>query len=208
MKGLLLKDFYLIKKYCWWLLAMVAMFVASATMAHDGYGSFFLAYSCVLTGMIPTTLLSYDEREKWSQYSATMPYSRGQLVSVKYIIGIIAVGYALLWSMILNIFSMIDSGDFSLLSLISVATVIPGGLTISTISLPIQFKFGTEKGRMIYAVAIGFICALYVLLSKFGFMSTILAHPLSGAAIILISVAAYSLSWVLSIKVYEKREIS
>jgi hypothetical protein len=35
--------------------------------------------------MLPVTLLSYDEKEKWHIYSGTFPYSRAQIVSSKYV---------------------------------------------------------------------------------------------------------------------------
>ena len=65
MKGLLLKDFYMAAKYC---------------------------RACLLCGMIPVNLLAYDERSRWLEYSGTLPYTKAQIVSGKYLVGIIVQG--------------------------------------------------------------------------------------------------------------------
>ena len=51
---------------------------------------FFVFYPCMLCGMIPVNLLGYDERSRWMQYSGTMPYTKTQIVSGKYLIGLLA----------------------------------------------------------------------------------------------------------------------
>ena len=79
MKGLLLKDFYVARKHCKVFVIIMAVFMA-ISFAGDG-DLFFLIYPCFLTGMIPVTLLSYDEHSRWSEYSGTLPCSREQIVS-------------------------------------------------------------------------------------------------------------------------------
>ena len=92
MKGLLLKDFYLAWRYCRILLILVVVFIA---LSWAGEGSmFFLFYPIILVSMIPVTLLGYDERDRWMGYSAALPYTRGQLVSAKYLVGLCFSGGA------------------------------------------------------------------------------------------------------------------
>ena len=55
----------------------------------DKSNMFFVFYPCLFCGMVPVNLLAYDERSRWLQYSGTLPYTRAQIVSGKYLIGLI-----------------------------------------------------------------------------------------------------------------------
>ena len=86
MKGLLLKDLYLAAKHCRAFLLVAVVFLGVSFAGDENI--FFIVYPTLITSMIPMTLISYDERDRWTQYSAALPYSRGQLVSSKYLIGL------------------------------------------------------------------------------------------------------------------------
>ena len=60
MSGLLLKDFYLMRKYCRGYAVIVVIFIMVSCIGDTN--AFLLFYPCVLSGLIPITLLSYDER--------------------------------------------------------------------------------------------------------------------------------------------------
>ena len=83
MKGLLLKDLYMVVKYCKAYLLIAVVFLAVSLMGSDNL--FFIFYPCLLCGMIPVNLLAYDERSRWPQYCGTLPYTKGQIVSGKYL---------------------------------------------------------------------------------------------------------------------------
>ena len=94
MKGLLLKDIYMAVQFYRAVLLVVAVFLL-LTIFGDG-SLIFLAYPTMISGMLPITLLSYDTHFKWEQYSGTLPYTRAQLVTVKYLVGLIFSGGGLL----------------------------------------------------------------------------------------------------------------
>ena len=85
MKGLLLKDWYMIAKYN--RIFLLVLLVISAMLYFDGNTCFFAIYLCVLTGTLPVSALSYDDREKWCAYCQTMPVTRAEYVGGKYILG-------------------------------------------------------------------------------------------------------------------------
>ena len=84
--------------------------------------------------------------------------------------------------------------------------------------LPFVFRFGTEKGRMAYYFSIGlFFAASYILADRLGISaadtSAITSWNRAAAApgllaACLICAAAYIISWLLSIRIYQKREIA
>ena len=64
MKGLLLKDFYLISKYCRAFLFIMAVFIGVSFLGEGNL--FFAFYPCIISGMLPMTLIAYDEQKrKW-----------------------------------------------------------------------------------------------------------------------------------------------
>ena len=81
MKGLLLKDLYMAAKYCRAFLLIVVVFLAVSFFGDDNI--FFVVYPAMIAGIVPVTLISYDERDKWDLYAGTLPYTGSQPVSSK-----------------------------------------------------------------------------------------------------------------------------
>ena len=208
MKGLLLKDLYMMKQYCRYYLFCAAGFTILSVMSAGNM--FFVFYPCLLCGMIPVNLIGYDERSRWVQYSGTMPYTKAQVVSGKYLIGLlvqitmlIVIGVA--QAVIMMIADDFILGDFIVLMLL---TLIVSTLT-SSIPLPFVFKLGVEKGRTAYYVMIGFICGASVLASSLfrGYFGTGIEPNLVLAILAVVGIGIYIFSWYMSIIFYKKREI-
>lgn len=207
MKGLLLKDLYMTAKYCRAYLLIVVVFVAVSFAGGDNL--FFLFYPCLLAGMIPVNLLAYDERSKWSEYVGTLPYTKAQIVSGKYIIGLIAFGLVMLVSSVTQAISMSMNGTFSandLLVLVSMFLIL---FTVSSsICLPFVFRYGVEKGRIAYFVMIGVICGGSVIAASLFRAERQADVSMNGIlpVLCLVSVGIYAFSWYMSIVFYKKRE--
>lgn len=207
MKGLLRKDLYMMGKYCRSYLLLVIVFLCVSVFSSDNL--FFVFYPSLFSGMIPVSLLAYDERSRWMQYSGTLPYTKGQLVSGKYIIGLmtqiavlIATGIAQAIRMKMNGTFQWDTFAALMLVIFSMAAV------ISSISLPFMFKLGVEKGRVAYYVMIGIACMGSVAASKLFQTDWQGSMNLQGVLPVLVAagIAVYALSWHLSIVFYRKRE--
>lgn len=208
MKGLLLKDWYMMKKYCRAYLLIATVFIAVSLFSNDNL--FFIFYPCLLCGMIPVNLLGYDERSRWMQYSGTMPYTKTQIVSAKYLIGLLAQVAMLLVTGIAQGIKMTVGGNFVfgefavlMLLLLTMATF------TSSISLPFIFKFGVEKGRTAYYIMIGFVCGASVLASSIlrGQLVSEIQPNLVLALLAIVGIGVYILSWYLSVVFFKKREI-
>ena len=208
MKGLLLKDWYMMKKYCRAYLLIAVVFIAVSLFSNDNM--FFVFYPCLLCGMIPVNLLGYDERSRWMQYSGTLPYTKTQIVSGKYLIGLlsqitilVATGVAQAAKMLIA--HNFELGDFAVLMLLM---LIVSTLT-SSICLPFVFKLGVEKGRTAYYVMIGFVCGASGLASSIlrGQLVSEIQPNLILALVAVAGIGIYILSWYLSIVFFMKREI-
>ena len=208
MKGLLLKDWYMMKKYCRTYIFIAAAFIALSLVSNGNM--FFVFYPCLLCGMIPVNLLGYDERSRWMQYSGTLPYTKAQIVSGKYLIGLLAQLAILLAVGVTQAAKMVIAGnfipgDFAVLMLMM---LIVSTLT-SSISLPFIFKLGVEKGRTAYYVMIGFVCAASYLASSLlkGQLATEIKPNLIFVLLAVVGIGIYIFSWYMSIVFYKKREI-
>ena len=207
MKGLLLKDFYMMKKYCRVYPIFVVVFTAAALVSYDNL--FCVFYPCVLCAMLPVSLLGYDERSRWIQYSGTLPYTKAQIVSSKYLIGLSAQIIVILVTGITQGVKISMNGGFRINDLIVLMLTMLIIGSFSSICLPFIFKWGTEKGRIAYYVMIGFVCAGGFIISsllKEGWKAEIHSNILL-IGLALVGIGIYALSWYLSIVFYKNREI-
>ncbi len=209
MKGLLLKDLYMMKKYCRSYLIIAVVFIAVSFVGDSNL--FFIFYPCMLCGMIPVNLLAYDERSRWLQYSETMPYTKGQIVSGKYLIGLGTQIAMLTVTGIAQAIRMSISNTFQLNEYIvlMMLLLIIASIT-SSICLPFMFKWGVEKGRIAYYFMIGMVCAGSIISSSLLFKEMQAEIKLNGILpiVCLIGIGIYALSWYLSVVFYKKREIN
>ncbi len=197
MKGLLLKDFYVTVKNLKIYLIIAVFFIGSAVLDKS---SSFLYYISVMGGMIPITLLSIDEKNKWNEYCLTLPYSHNQIVSSKYLIGIIfSAAISVISSIILLILGFsISEVLFFFVTAVLLSFVIPA------ICLPFSFKFGVERGRIAYYVVLALFIGISVYLganadeNSPSVFSTIPAYIIIIAPIA--AVLLYILSWIISIQ--------
>lgn len=208
MKGLLLKDLYLVNKYCRSYLLIAVLFLAMSLFGDNNM--FFVVYPCLFASLIPVTLLAYDERSKWEQFCGALPYTKAQLVSAKYLVGLIIQCIMLLLTSAAQAYRMIHAGTFqwgSYLTLL-VALLFMSGL-VSSLALPLMFKLGTEKGRVAYYIMVGAVCGLSVAgVTIFRSESALFMHSaLVIPVMFVVTLVLYVVSWRVSIAFYQKREI-
>ena len=200
MKGLLLKDYYMTVKYCRMLILMVLIFAAVSAVSNS---IFLISYPFIIAGVLPVSLYAYDEKSGWCRYADAMPYSRAQQVSAKYISALVFICLVMLICTVgkaLTGDSFIE--DFSLLVMLCGT-----GLLSAAVLLPFVLKFGSEKGRWAYYAVIIIACVIAAAVFDTG---SAVALELTGTAAACILAGCgllFGLSWLLSIKIYEKREL-
>ncbi len=210
MKGLLLKDWYAIKSYCRTnIIIIVAFSIAGGVMEGN---LFFTYYPCVFAGIITMNLIAYEEREKWEQYAATLPYSKTQMVSSKYIVGLCFGVVTILMNIITQLVCMVCLNTIYIDRLLSLLLVFVSlALLPAAFLLPFIYKFGVNKGRIAYFVVIGVFCGGIGILASnhtIGLIDIVPTHQMSVIIIIVfaVSLVLYAFSWMLSILFYKNRE--
>jgi ABC-2 type transport system permease protein len=201
MRGLLLKDLYtLIKRMKFMLFLLLVM------ACIPGYSM--AAFAMFYAAMLPVTALAYDERSKWDELAAMMPYSVRDIVLSKYALGAFfllstaALGAAA--QLVTDVTGHTGPDKNAWISLLIMACL---ALIMMAINLPIMFKLGVEKGRMIFillvcgAVAAGMTIKDYLLASLEGLGSL----KITLAGILMATFAICIGSVPLSISMYKKR---
>lgn len=209
MKALLLKDFYQTKAYGKALMVLALLFAVLGAAEPDNM--FIGLYPAILCSIFPVTLLSYDERTKWDQFSAAMPFTRKQLVSAKYLFLLTM----LLVMEVLNVtlrcvFALIRGSFYAESILLYALLLFIVGIPSSAVMMPFFFKLGVEKGRILYYIMIGIICALTMGFSNQAILSGQAGIQLhwSWVPVALLGCGALlAISWWLSVRFYEKREL-
>lgn len=209
MKGLFIKELYLLKKHCGGYALAIAVFIILSLMGNDSV--MVIIYPGTMAALIPIMLLSHDEKSKWNQYCGTLPYSKAQLVSVKYLISLFTQIIVLFLSGLTQAFIMTQQNsvrmDIYLLKM-SLAFITP--FVLSSVSLPLIFKLGAEKGQIVFSLIMGLICAVLIPLTMAA--PSLIAQEFPSTASLsvwcLIALAIYALSWRLSIALYMKKETS
>lgn len=211
MKGLLRKEFYTVNKYCRSYFVIAIVFAVCSIWSES---TFLMFYPLVLTGIIPVSLISYDERSRWEVYANVFPYTRKQMVTAKYLITALYVAATVLLlgvaGMIRNVVSLGQGGSgaayFRMVGMMPLL-----GLLVPSIMLPPVFKLGAEKGRVFYYVMLVAVFALFGVVSMFFGESGLQGISISGGIVtlagFLLAVVLFMASWALSVKLYEKREV-
>lgn len=206
MKGLLLKDWYMIASYCRRYLFIPVIFAAMIFLGENNL--FFLFYPCILCGMIPVNLIAYDERSRWTQYSETLPYTRAQIVSSKYLISLfLQAAITLCMSVTYGIKTSIN-GFFLWSDILTTVLIMFGvGALSCALCLPFIFKLGVEKGQFSYYVTIALMAALCVAVPRVLQINVGADLDIPLALLSIVCMGFYALSWYLSIIFYRKREL-
>ena len=149
MKALILKDTYVIWRQMKYFLILILIFSA----LPSGFNN---AFAVIYAAMLPYTALAYDERSKWDQLAAMMPYSTRDMVLGKYVFGWLCIGAAAVLSGLLQMaLSLVVDRVF--LPGVMVLSVL-GAVCILAISLPLMFRMGVEKGRLAMFLVIFLVC--------------------------------------------------
>lgn len=214
MKGLVYKDLLMLKKYGMAFFVLAVVFCAVAAMNEGSF--FFFLYPVLIASMLPVTILSYDERNRWISCADTLPCSRGAVVSVKYLLVLLLLAVCLILSLLAQGVRAAYVGQFQPEGFLSMAALLCSvGLLAPSLLLPVVFKLGAERGRIAYYIIIGALCAFFVTLGMITSNGTadlpavFAILPGWGPLLILLTASAllFFLSWQLSIYFYKKREL-
>ncbi|MCM1115529.1 MAG: ABC-2 transporter permease [Clostridium sp.] len=205
MKGLLLKDFYLMRKTCKiFFIVVLVMFAAACFMPEHRH---IYLYCVLLMGLLPQSLLGIEELDSSDEFNTILPVSKKQLVKEKYVLSFLLV---LCVTVLIAVLELFMQTAFTQL-FVTLAAAMALGLLFPSISLPFMLKYGHSKSKIIlmcYGALIGVLCACFVNNESMS-VTSLMVNVNCLVPLILIAVTAvvFVLSYLISVRVYQKREM-
>lgn len=146
MKGLLLKDLMNLKQQAKSISLVVIIWTIIAITGNNA--SMIGGLVGILSALLPITALAYDEKAKWDKYALTMPVTREDMVLSKYVLSLSLSAFAGCLSLVLHL--IITNNVME--SLLTSGGYMGAGILLFSIVLPLMFKYGVEKGRLLMLV--------------------------------------------------------
>ena len=205
MKALLMKDFYTL----WRQLRVYLLVMLVISVFNGAFGNIFIT---IWAALLPYTAMAYDERSKWDQMAAMMPYSTWDIVISKYVLGWLCTAAAALFAMVLQLLQTVLGSPLAAFAPVDNLMGCCASLCVLAITLPLMFRFGVEKGRLMMFLIIFLVCGSAGALSSIAISVDHTAGGLSGpfaALMAVLPIAAAALTAVsvpLSMKFYARRQ--
>lgn len=208
MTGLILKDLYTLKKQ-WKMIALIAfVFIIFSFLSNDM--TTFLSLTTVYVILLPLTSMAYDEQSKWDRYALAMPLSAQIIVLSKYVFAFLISLIQLIVALSVGLLLASQAGLEFKDTIVSVVVSSGVSLLMLAIILPLLYKFGVEKARLIM-VMVFIIPALLAMLAvrmdlaislEFLDNMDVLLPILLACALVIIII----LSILISVRIYQKKE--
>ena len=221
IKGLIIKDLLQLKTYRKTLILFIFVFVVSGMQQEtmDSAMSMITIMLILVFGMVGIGTFSYDEMAKADRYILTLPLTRKEVVTAKYVLVIlltlIGAVVGVLASGIISYVMSKELPDF--LELISYAL---GGILgiafVEGIQIPCIYKFGAEKGRIqifiVIAIMAFLLGGIFYIGEKINInlpVNNILNILTNYMPLVLLTatVIIYFVSYKIAYKLYSKKEI-
>lgn len=215
MSGLVLKDLYLAKTQAkMYVLLMVFYSVLSFVGTIDS--SLVSGFTTLAVLLLPVTTFSFDDIAHWDKYAAALPTGRRGLVRGKYLFVLCIMGCAMAFVSAVTAVLCLVKGEAAQIPNMLLATLLCGlvGLMMNSILLPLVFRFGAEKSRLLMTA--GFIIIFVGIMGGASYLKqhgmTLpttpdwLLYALPVLAICLVTAFLYG-SYVISLHIFVKKEL-
>lgn len=213
--GLIIKDLLCLRRVLRSMLLVAAFYIMLSFTAMFNL-SMMAGMITILLSFMAANCFAYDKAAGWDVYAGTFPLSRARQVGARYltILLLLAAGWVLSLAVagIGSLFGQMD--DWSAF-LTATMVYICMALIFNAIMLPLLYKFGAERARVLfYAVLAGLFLLGLLFFTALGgeeFLEAMDKEELSpapvAATLILSAFALLGLSFPLSLHFYRKQEL-
>ena len=171
MRASLYKDACVLLRQAKIFLVIIVLFAVLGGTAWAAFATWYAA-------LLPITALAYDERARWDFYAAGLPYTRRDLVLGKYVLSWLSIAAAAVLSLLGQAVVGLVRGGGDLAELVAaMPLIVVTPLLLTAVLLPVLFRYGVERGRMLFYGMIAAFAAVCFLLFRDG------AGPTAGDAL-------------------------
>ncbi len=193
MRGLLIKDFLVLKKEMGKLLIILSIFLF--------VGDIFVMSIPFISVYIPLIALAYDEKAKWNTYSKMLPIKRIDISLSKYYLGYISVVIVTLFIALFKCLMVRINPGYITITYEMLFYILIGVLSFQAINLPILFKFGVDKGRIFFILVMMSVGILGSLINQYLPNTTTIIQILSPQLLIITTIVINVISIGISTKI-------
>lgn len=212
MKGLLLKDWYMLVKEVKFYVPFTVIYAMLA--AFTGMPIMFVMINVMLGSMIVKSLMAREEQNKWDSMAVNLPVTAREMVMEKYLIGLLGTLASNVASFLVLLAVRFAFQRNTELPLFPFFMIYMGfGAIYLAGELPVLFKFGTANGRIVFMAVVALLAGVSAGVGSALSESVSLENGMPpaelltvAAVLLLIAVAAVAGSIRLSVSFYKKRE--
>lgn len=203
MKGLWIKDYYILKKKSTTMLFLAVVYLGLGfliePMAMAG-----ITITCAMLPMLTITSLHFDSISHWGKFSATLPVTAKQVVWSKYQLLFALAGVGLVIGSLAGVgFSLLGYWDGLATVLMLAVSVTACGILYILLLLPICLRLGIERARVVFMIGgagVGMLVFYVMTAQNLGF-SALPAFVVSLTLVVL-AVVGTPISYLFSCKNY------
>lgn len=206
MKGLIIKDFKMIRHESIISLLIPTLFFIISMIGHNVM--YFTCFSVMMFALVPTLNIANDEKWKWDKYETVLPIKKEHIVLEKYImLFLFIIPIILIEAMIIYFIKSCNAHEMA--SLVSIMFLF--GIISPAIIFPVYYLFGYNTGRIVgvpisviiyilfFAVSMKNSTTDSIINSEFLPQANPIVFSVTAAALICISI-------IISIVVYKRKE--
>ena len=154
MKALLRKDYYVLKSAILLYAGIILLF--NMMMGLSG-----IFITVLYSALLPSSAFAYDDRSRWGELAAMLPYSERDIVLSRYALGVIGIVLLNIPGMLARLAVRMLNMPFSSsigLSLSETLIFLCIGVCFLDFSLPAYFRFDAEKSRLARTLITVLLC--------------------------------------------------
>lgn len=227
MTGLIWKDILCLRKTIGVYAVFTVGFLALC-IAVDFTTSSIASFLSIVIMVLPMTAFSYDKQAKWGIYGLALPVSRTKTVAARYLLFLLLMGgVAVIAAVFLAVLILMDRQDSAWDLLLTFCGCMGAGVLFNAILLPLTYRFGIERAKIVafgLIIAIAGLVTLWLLplrgLQWLEMLDSTIGGPdgptvvistgspwLAAVSVALVCAALLGVSFLISCAVFKKKEM-
>ena len=210
MHGLIQKDLYSLRGSLKSILLITIVF--GVIFIPQAGGVSLIAVMVFMMSSLVISTISMDDFVKWDKYALTLPLSRKDIVKSKYeLLLLLSITGAVIGLVVTTAYNLVVNQasveDMLMMGIMMVAI----SITLLGIVMPVIYKFGVEKARILMMACIFLpivlILGLVYAADNFGNGLPEVSNLLIIAITLVISAVVFLLSYFVSLRIYSKTDL-
>lgn len=169
MKPLVLKDLYTVFHNSKAFLVMIVAMGFFLSFTSEVSGGFYTIFCCIMCAMLVVTTFSFDNLCNWEPYAMILPITRRDVVKGKFALLLLVSAAGALVGFVLSVLTSAVLPGHTLDLKEQAFYLLPGfsiALFMGSLSIPLIFKFGAEKARLLLMASFALPAVALVLILR------------------------------------------